>query len=303
MLQNIDIMLRQVFLSEVDEILDETQVRFQAPDESWRTYVSNLTVNGESVNALNVFLIDVQENRDFRATGGQRRVIDGLVEEAASPRWLDCQYLITAWSAATPSETVEPSLAEHALLAKAVAALMASEPLDANAIFAPTPPPADFPPALLERPLATTVLPTDAPGNRAEFWNTVKSSWRLGAYVTVTVPVEPGFKPTGLEVTAVLADLGTREATDTADRVLSFGGTVIDAAGDIPEAVPGARVSLGSLAGLTYASTTTDADGRFRFGPLRTGSYRLRAAATGLGTVVRDITLPSGSGEYDLTFA
>jgi hypothetical protein len=63
MINYLNNMLRHLFMAQIDQITDEAQVRFQPPDEDWRTYVSNLTVNGQSVNALNVYLFDLRENR------------------------------------------------------------------------------------------------------------------------------------------------------------------------------------------------------------------------------------------------
>ena len=67
LIEYIDNLLRHHLISEIDEITHESQIRFQPPDESWRTYVSNLTVDGQPVNALNVYLWDVRENRKLRS--------------------------------------------------------------------------------------------------------------------------------------------------------------------------------------------------------------------------------------------
>ncbi len=65
MLAHFDNLLRQLLISRVPTITDEAQVRFQPPDEDWRTYVSTLSVGGNPANALNVYLVDVRENRKF----------------------------------------------------------------------------------------------------------------------------------------------------------------------------------------------------------------------------------------------
>ena len=66
MIDHLDNLLRQLFISEIDEITSEAQVRFQPPDEEWRTFVANLTVAGRPANALNVYLVDLRENRKLR---------------------------------------------------------------------------------------------------------------------------------------------------------------------------------------------------------------------------------------------
>jgi hypothetical protein len=44
----------------------------------------------------------------------------------------------------------------------------------------------------------------------------------------------------------------------------------------------------------------TGTDGRFTFARLRQGRYRIRAVATGIGDVPRDVDVPSETGEYDV---
>jgi hypothetical protein len=52
-------MLRHLLMAQISEITDEAQIRFQLPDDDWRTYVQNL-----QRNALNVYLADLRENRN-----------------------------------------------------------------------------------------------------------------------------------------------------------------------------------------------------------------------------------------------
>jgi hypothetical protein len=47
---------------------------------------------------------------------------------------------------------------------------------------------------------------------------------------------------------------------------------------------------------------TSDALGRFTFGGLHPGSYRLHVRVAGLGDRTRNVLVPSGSGEYDLSY-
>ena len=55
-------------------------------------------------------------------------------------------------------------------------------------------------------------------------------------------------------------------------------------------------------AGARVQHTRSNALGRFAFNQLRVGDYRLRASTERLGEVVRDIHVPSPSGEYDVMF-
>ncbi len=48
--------LLQLDISQADELADSAQVRFQPPNEEWRTRVSNRTVRERLANALNDLL-------------------------------------------------------------------------------------------------------------------------------------------------------------------------------------------------------------------------------------------------------
>jgi hypothetical protein len=61
-------------------------------------------------------------------------------------------------------------------------------------------------------------------------------------------------------------------------------------------------VQLENLDNGRIQTTRTNELGRFTFGELQQGQYRLRYSAAGLGEATRDITVPSPTGEYDLNF-
>jgi hypothetical protein len=58
MFDHLSNVLRHLLMAQIDEITDELQVRFQPPDEDWRTYVKNL-----QCSTPNVYLADLCENR------------------------------------------------------------------------------------------------------------------------------------------------------------------------------------------------------------------------------------------------
>ena len=65
---------------QIDQITDEAQVRFQPPDEDWRTYVSNL-----QRNALNVYLVGLRENCKLRFLGLEHSSENCTVTEKLAP--------------------------------------------------------------------------------------------------------------------------------------------------------------------------------------------------------------------------
>ena len=124
MIGHLNNLLRHLFITRIDEILDEAQVRFQPPDEDWRGYVTNL-----QRNALNIYLVDLRENRKLRSNERTLGIQDGIISETPAPLRVDCHYLITAWSPATVTQAVEPTVEEHALLYQVTAILMNHESL------------------------------------------------------------------------------------------------------------------------------------------------------------------------------
>jgi Pvc16 N-terminal domain/Carboxypeptidase regulatory-like domain len=299
---HLDNMLRHLLLARVDEITDETQVRFQPPDDAWRSFVANLTVNGQPANALNVYLADVRENRVLRTNERVRGFENGTLTETPAPRRMDCHYLMSAWSPATQTPTVEPTLDEHALLYKAIAALMTSEPMVPRRVYAPDPLPAGFPPEITDEELPTHVLPVEGFPKIAEFWGTFGTihPWRPMAYFLVTLPIILSTEIAGPMVTTRITEYRHVDGTLPGEVFIQIGGTVVS--GTAPPGltpVAGAWVRLED-GGNVVGSTTTDADGRFTFGGLRAGSYTLRVRAQGFDEATQTITVPSPDGIYDV---
>lgn len=299
MIEPLDLTLRQLFITSVPGITSDSQVRFQPPDEDWRTYVKNLQVGGSSVNAINVYLIDLRENRKLRSNERTREAVNGDVLESQASRRVDCHYLISTWSPADVTPAIEPTLDEHAVLYDVVDALAANDPIVPAQIFAPAPPPAPF----ADEALPIVLLPTEGFPKLAEFWGTMgdKHRWKPCVQLIVTLPLATQVYRMGATVTTVLAaahatPLGAPET------LAVIGGTVRTGAPGV--AVPGAWVELLRLPLNTRLQLVrADADGRFRFTALQPGvQYGLRASSATLGpTPIRIIDVPSPTGEYDLT--
>jgi hypothetical protein len=268
--------------------------------------VANLTVEGQPVNALNVYLLDLIENRELRSNERMRQVKNGLVRQSSAPRRIDCHYLITAWSPASATPAVEPSVDEHSLLYKVTGGLMHNDPLVPRAIYAPDPLPTTFPEVLADSELPVKILPAEGLNKFTEFWSTVNTYWKPGIHLIVTLPVILGARIEGPLVTTRISEYRHRHASDISNRWLQISGTVMDSLHPNPDGSPkpaaGVWVRLERPSGEHLQSTETDAAGRFSFTRLHDGGYRLRARATELGEILRDIEVPSPSGEYDLTF-
>jgi len=276
-------------------------VRFQPPDADWRQYVSNLTVNQQPANALNVYLVELRENRKLRSNERERVIDNGFASNVPAPRRVDCHYLITAWSPATQTPALEPTIDEHLLLYEATAVLMNFQPLVPPEVYAPNPLPPGFPALLASEQIPTVVLPVEGFPKYAEFWGTMGQThpWKPAVYLVVTLPVALTEEFGGAIVTTRITEYRRADATGAGDVWIQIGGTVLDSAG---VALSKAWVGLETLSADLLQNAVTDQAGHFTFGSLSAGSYRLRARATGLGERTRLIDVPSPTGEYDLTF-
>jgi hypothetical protein len=301
MLDHVDHMLRQLLITQVPAITSPLQVRFQPPDDDWRTYVSTL---GQS--ALNVYLIELKENRMLRSCGRISEVNLGIVSEKPLPRWVDVHYFITAWDPATAGPVVEPTIVEHELLWGVTAALMAADPLTPSAIYAPQPLPIGFPALIENAELPTTILPPEGFGKHAEFWGTMPGQnhpWRPAVLLIVSLPVTLPVIVTAPMVTTRITEYRISTSLGGVEMWAEIGGTVYDATVSPPAEVPGAWVAIDDTSGVQLATTTTDNQGRFVFNLLRPGNYQLRfAAASHPPAPPRNITVPSPTGEYNLQF-
>jgi hypothetical protein len=301
MLDYIDYMLRHLFITKVPTITSPLQVRFQPPDEDWQTYVSTL-----GRVALNVYMVELKENREMRMAGRAQRAHASSVTETPFPRCVDVHYLITAWDPATPGPAVEPTIVEHELLWGVSSALLDADPLTPSKIYAPGPVPVGFPASIKDTELPTSVLPHDGFAKHAEFWGTMAGSdnpWRPAVILILTLPVTLPPFATFPMVTTLITEYQSTASPTGFDLLADIGGTVFD--GTVPPPFPpvsGASVAVFAISGPQLAGTTTDGQGRFSFTALVPGNYQLRFSASGHPAQTRNITVPSPTGEYNLTF-
>jgi hypothetical protein len=87
---------------------------------------------------------------------------------------------------------------------------------------------------------------------------------------------------------------------------VQIGGHLLDTGTPLPDGSPApvaaAWVGLEDALGGLLQATETDATGAFSFLGLGRETYTLRARAPGHGEVVRAISVPSPTGDYDLYF-
>lgn len=261
MLDFIDHMLRQLFITNVTGITSPLQVRFQPPDDDWRTYVSTL---GQV--ALNIYMVELRENRQMRSCGRTRDVNLGFITETPLPRYVDVQYLITAWDLARPQPAVEPTIVEHELLWGVTSALMNADPLTPSKVYFPLPLPIGFPALIENSEIPTTILPQEGFGKHAEFWGTMPGHnhpWRPSVNLILTLPVTQPVIQAGPMVTTRITEYRISTSVGGVEMWAEIGGTVFDATVVPPVEMPGVWVAIEDISGLQLATTTTDSQGRF----------------------------------------
>jgi hypothetical protein len=305
MLDLLDVLIRDVFLAAgIPNLTGPLQVRFQPPDGTLRTDVTNL---GQPV--LCAYLVDLRENRRLRSNERIPRPLNGDMTVDPAPPRVDCHFLISAWSAVQPVAGVEPLLEEHQLLYQAMGALMrAGEMGPARQYLPGTAKRLAWPARFRNDVFPVTVLPVEGFAKLSEFWTTMgqNSPWKPVIYCVITVPVELIHEIQGPMVTTTITDhriLDPDELSVAGDVRLQIGGHVLDVVNPLaPVPIAKAWVVIEEPAGRVLAQTTSDANGRFIFTRLRQDTYRLRAGVAGRGTQNRLVDVPSPSGEYDLQF-
>jgi hypothetical protein len=251
---------------------------FTVPDETWQTKVKA----GLGIR-LNIYLYEVRENRNFRrAEWDTLKLPGGTAVLSQPPVYLDCHYLISAWSAAEDSELTSPVLDEHQVLAEAMRVLLCNPDIVPGALGVP-----GGGAVFKEAHVYLTVAPPEPPRVLNDFWSTMKLPWRPAVMLVVTAPLDLLLDSPPSPVVTSLIQRYALVGDPIVEEWIEIGGLVLKAADQSP--IAGAtvvRVDNNDVA-------TTDAQGRYVFAGIRRGTYTFRASATGMTAVQRDVAVPS----------
>jgi hypothetical protein len=276
MFQDLDLTLRK--------LLDDTTVppSMAGIDVSFKTPDKAFVFNQATVD---LFLYGVHENRVLRDPVPIVEPVAGVFVRRTPPLRVDCDYLVTAWSKKQDAAGVEE---EHLILAKALTKL-SRFPL--------------IPPIYLQNSLVGQPFPvqmwtgqSDDSKSLGEFWSALgmppRSSFHL--MVTISMDLQVSVPEGPPVVTKELVLDGDLDPATPGEPVFGIGGVVRDAL--TTAVITGATVTLDGA-----RSTTTDAEGRFRFSGLGAGSHALTAAAPGFTSDSRPITVPAAAiNDYDI---
>jgi hypothetical protein len=283
----LDHMLRRLLGTKVPG-MTENQIGFVPPDSDWRSYVAN-----QKSNSLDVYLVELRENRNLRSNERFRVAVNGSYQDTPAPPRLDCSYLISAWSPAVNTPLVEGTIDEHVLLYETTRVLMDAAPLDARAIYRPGGLPTGFPDALLEPPPPVKVAGPEGFARLPDFWMRMDTIWKPVVELVVTVPVVASPRLAGPPVTTLTGRFARADASAGAEELLTIGGVIL--AANLP--VGNAWVRLVELDRIV----TADDAGQYVFEELRGGTYTFQAGAVGHQSTTAMLQIPSDSGNYDIS--
>lgn len=258
--------------------LRDADVSFETPDKNHTP--------GQAT--INLFLYEVNENRDLRDPEPIWRAENGQYTRALPPLRVDCSYLVTAWS---NQNAALKAAEEHRLLGRALAWLTRFDTIPeshfrGSLVGQPYPPP-------------TMVAQMDGKQSISEFWTALGIAPRPAFTATVTIAMDLDVTaPVGPEVITQEVRLGNIDGAGESERLFAVAGAVRNADTDV--AMEGATVALQEMIWLAQ----TDAAGRFRFVWLAAGAYTLQTSAEGFITATTAITVPGTTADaYDVALS
>jgi len=276
MIPDLDETLKQLLIQRVPLDPAEVDIAFDLPDREWAA--------GLSKPALNLYLYDIRENREFREN-------DWVVERNGNntgtkrrrPLRVDLSYMITVWTQAVEDQ--------HRLLWHTLATLLRHPVL---------------PTEMLQGELRTTVerlglevrmdaaQPDGVMKSPADYWSALDNELRPGINCLVTVPLDLEVAlVTPLVLTKVLRFPPGPGAEP--EELVQVAGAVRDRA-QPEQAIVSATVSVQGR-GL---EAVTDDQGRYTFRDLPRGRYTLKVRAPGRPEKEILINVPSAGYDLDL---
>ncbi|GGL04309.1 Pvc16 family protein [Streptomyces flaveus] len=283
-----DVALRELFTERMTSLgaggpggVAPEQLGFGPPDIDWARDITPLAPK----LALNVYLVDVRENRALRSNERVSSVQAGRTVRRQAPARVDWHYLISAWSASSDRRTA--TQAEHTVLSEAVSVLIQAQVL-----------------TTADGELPIEVAPPGGFPELADFWGSMGEGhrWRPVILLIVTTAVARAAEAVAPEVTTRFTEYRVAGEPGSAETRIQIAGVVRDTGLAPPVPVAGAWVQLETVGLAPMAATRTNGRGEFTFLDVAPGTYRLRLRAPHHDEppATTPITVPSPTGRYDL---
>jgi hypothetical protein len=238
------------------------EIAFDAPTREWAGQLS--------APAVNLFLYDMRESEDDRASGWTKQRIGDEFVEGPPPLVMEVSYAITAWAQAVEDE--------HRLLSQVLSVLYAFPVLPEEILNGRL--------RNGSQSLSIKAKVGQAKGDKADFWTAVGGQYKASLDYVVRLTVESGFRRQVPQVRT--QTIRTRLKDGPPSAVVEMhrtGGTVADADGE-----PLADVWVTLPDSGRWAST--NAEGRFRFDRLTPGKHRLLARTADGREAAADLEVP-----------
>jgi hypothetical protein len=253
---------------------------FTVPDTDWRAKVKT-----RIELQLNIYLYEVRENRNFRrASWDNVPLADGSVVLSEPPVYLDCHYLISAWSPTEDSDLASPVLDEHQLLSETLRVLLRNPDVVPAAVGIP-----GGGVVFQNAHVYLSVAPPEPPRVLNDFWSTMKLPWRPAVMLVVTAPLDLLMDSAPSPVVTTFIQRFAQIGSSTIEEIIDIGGLVLRAADQSP--ILGATVVRLD----NNDTATTDAQGRYVLTGIPRGVHRFRASAATMTAIELDINIPAAS--------
>jgi hypothetical protein len=246
---DLDSALRTMLRRELDRHgFEGVVIAFDAPAKEWSGKLTGPTVD--------LFLYDLREATDRSTTSSAQRFESGRMVNVPPPLQLELTYAITAWT-----KEVED---EHRLLSQVLAILYSYGEIPADVLN-------ELPSSTVRRAETAVGRPRE---EKADFWTSVGGQYKASIDYVVHIEVQSGASfVRGPEVRTQTVRLRQSDSVNgSMEELHRLGGTV--RAGD-GTPLPHVWIALPEAG----RWTASDERGRFRFGPLRAGRYRLLGRA------------------------
>jgi hypothetical protein len=263
--------------------LSGADVSFEAPT---KTYVSRAAT-------VNLFLYEVKENRELRDPVPITDVVGGAFVQRKPPLRVDCAYLVTTWADPNSNTKVRD---EHQLLGQALHWL-SHFPTIPTVYFQGSlnNPQQPFPPP-------TMVAQMDGLRDAGEFWSALGIPPRPYFSLIVTIAMDLGQSeqigpPVVAKEIRIKRKMPPGVAVPLLDDTFEIAGTVRSVTSGALSDVQVTLLPLGR-------TSTTDADGHFRFLDLTAGNYTLKTTKPNFAAPDKPIVIPpvqgGGANQYDV---